>query len=419
MQNDIAIKVENLNKCYKLYNSNADRLKEALSLTHKSYHRDHYALHNVSFDIPKGQTVGIIGTNGSGKSTLLKILTGVTTPTSGTAVVNGKISALLELGAGFNPEYTGMQNIYLNGTMMNYSTEEMEKRVPEIVKFADIGEFIYQPVKTYSSGMFARLAFAVAVNVDPDILIVDEALSVGDMNFQMKCMNRMNAMMQGGTTVLFVSHDMNVIRKFCTYGIWLNQGQKMMEGDVDDVVAHYLDHLRQQQMDLSIRHMTPEDAENPAPQEVVPQYEGEVARITKFEILNKYGHSVRNIELFEPITVRVSYQVFRNDIPNPVLGVAIKDNASEDFCGVNTSLDHVSIPWKLGLNQFCIHYPQGLRCVTGEYHFDTGLFDETTIVRFDYIEAISRFRIVTKFCGHGKLIVPHVWQENCPVTEET
>ena len=182
-----AIKLEHITKVYKLYNRNRDRLKDSLGLTKKKCYTEHFALRDVSMEIHQGETVGIIGVNGSGKSTILKIITGVLSPTSGTMEINGRISALLELGAGFNMEYTGLENVYLNGTMLGFSEEEINDRLQAILDFADIGEFIHQPVKTYSSGMFVRLAFAVAINIDPEILIVDEALSVGDVFFQAKC----------------------------------------------------------------------------------------------------------------------------------------------------------------------------------------------------------------------------------------
>ena len=180
-ENAISVKV------YRLYDKPIDRLKESVSISHKNYHRDFYALKGLSFQVKKGETVGIIGTNGSGKSTILKIITGVLTPTSGQVDVDGKISALLELGAGFNMDYTGIENVYMNGTMMGYTKKEMDAKLQDILDFAEIGDFVYQPVKTYSSGMFVRLAFALAINVDPEILIVDEALSVGDVFFQSKC----------------------------------------------------------------------------------------------------------------------------------------------------------------------------------------------------------------------------------------
>ena len=183
---ETTIQVDHISKVYKLYGKPRDRIKEAFSLIRKTYYKEHYALRDVSFAVNRGETVGIIGTNGAGKSTILKIITGVLSPTSGNVTVNGRISALLELGAGFNMEYTGLENVYLNGTMIGFSKEEIDRKLDDILAFADIGDFINQPVKTYSSGMFVRLAFAVAINIDPEILIVDEALSVGDAFFQVK-----------------------------------------------------------------------------------------------------------------------------------------------------------------------------------------------------------------------------------------
>ena len=208
-----AISVKDVTKIYRLYENPIDRLKEAMSITHKNFHRDFYALNGISFDVNKGETVGIIGTNGSGKSTILKIITGVLTPTTGEVEVDGVISALLELGAGFNMDYTGIENIFMNGTMMGFSRKEMEAKLQDILEFADIGDFVYQPVKTYSSGMFVRLAFALAINVEPEILIVDEALSVGDVFFQAKCYRRMEEIRKNGTTILMVTHDMGAIIK--------------------------------------------------------------------------------------------------------------------------------------------------------------------------------------------------------------
>ena len=233
------IKVEHLYKKYHLYTQKIDRLKEVLDPTHKKRHSDFYALQDISFDVKRGETVGIIGTNGSGKSTLLKILTGVVTPTKGDIVINGKISALLELGAGFNPEYTGIENIYLNGTMMGYSRKEMDNKKEAIIEFADIGDFIKQPVKNYSSGMFARLAFAVAINVEPDILIVDEALSVGDVFFQNKCFRKFDELKKKGVTILFVSHDIESVKQMCQRVLWIERGIQQMFGASKEVCNSY------------------------------------------------------------------------------------------------------------------------------------------------------------------------------------
>lgn len=236
---ECAITVEDVTKVYRLYEKPIDRLKESMSISHKNYHRDFYALNKLSFHVNKGETVGIIGTNGSGRSTILKIITGVLTPTTGEVKVEGKISALLELGAGFNMDYTGIENIYMNGTMMGYTRKEMDAKLTDILEFAEIGDFVYQPVKTYSSGMFVRLAFALAINVDPEILIVDEALSVGDVFFQSKCYRRMEEIRKKGTTILMVTHDMGSIIKYCDRVVLLNKGEFIAEGPAGRVVDMY------------------------------------------------------------------------------------------------------------------------------------------------------------------------------------
>lgn len=238
-QEEIAIAVENVCKVYKLYDKPMDRMKEALGLTRKKKYREHFALSNVSFDIRQGECVGIIGTNGSGKSTILKIITGVLNPTGGTVRVNGRISALLELGAGFNMEYSGMENIYLNGTMNGFSQSEIDERLQDILDFADIGDYVHQPVKTYSSGMFVRLAFSVAINIDPEILIVDEALSVGDVFFQAKCYHKFEEFKKMGKTIIIVSHDLSSIAKYCDRVILLNQGVKLGEGLPKDMIDDF------------------------------------------------------------------------------------------------------------------------------------------------------------------------------------
>lgn len=228
--NDSVIKVKNLTKIYHLYDKPQDRLKEALNPFKKSYHHDFFAMNDVSLEIKKGETVGIVGKNGAGKSTLLKMITGVLTPTSGSIETTGTIASLLELGAGFNPDMTGLENIYLNGTLMGFSKEEMATRIDAILEFADIGEFIHQPVRMYSSGMFARLAFSVSIAVEPDILIVDEALSVGDMAFQMKCFKKFQDFQAQGRTILFVTHALDTVIRYCNRGIVIDEGHKVFDG---------------------------------------------------------------------------------------------------------------------------------------------------------------------------------------------
>ncbi|MFQ6817779.1 MAG: ABC transporter ATP-binding protein [Blautia sp.] len=244
MNNDTMIKIKDLKKEYRLYDSPLDRVREVFSITGKKYSRAFRALDGITIDVKKGETVGIIGTNGAGKSTLLKIITGVLPPTAGEVQVNGKIAALLELGAGFNQEYTGLQNIYLNGRIMGFTRKQMDERVQAIIDFADIGEFLDQPVKTYSSGMFARLAFAVAINVEPDILIVDEALSVGDLFFQNKCFRKFDELKAKGVTILFVSHDIASVRQMCSRALWIDHGIQKKFGDCDLVCDMYMDEKR-------------------------------------------------------------------------------------------------------------------------------------------------------------------------------
>jgi lipopolysaccharide transport system ATP-binding protein len=247
MSNNIAIRIENLSKCYQIYGNPRDRLKQFVvprlqrmaGQTPTQYFREFWALKDISFEIKKGETVGIIGRNGSGKSTLLQLICGTLSPTGGSVATNGRIAALLELGSGFNPEFTGRENVYMNAAILGLSKEEVDERFDDIAAFADIGEFIEQPVKTYSSGMMVRLAFAVAVHVDADILIVDEALAVGDAFFQVKCMSRIKHIVESGTTILFVSHDINSVKAMCKRTLWLDQGSECAYGETADVARAY------------------------------------------------------------------------------------------------------------------------------------------------------------------------------------
>lgn len=410
---DIAIKVENLSKIYKLYDKPIERMKEALSISKKKYSRNHYALKDISFEVQKGEVIGIIGTNGSGKSTILKIITGVLNPTSGRVEVNGKISALLELGAGFNPEYTGMENIYLNGTMMGYSKEEMESKVQPILDFADIGEFINQPVKTYSSGMFARLAFAVAINVEPDILIVDEALAVGDTRFQIKCMNRMKEMMQGGVTILFVSHDVSSIRRFCSKAIWINKGSVKKIGEVNTVADLYADFLRCGEIDNAEVHDLEEvQVKDDGLPEFIPATSNEViAEIIDVSINNAENRECNVLGYSESVSVNIVYDVYDDKIENPVLGIALFSIDDDYICGVNTLLDEVSIPWKYGRNRFSITYPYGLRVLGGKYYFDAAIREQTATINIDYKKAIKEITVTSDYVAEGRLVIPHIWQD--------
>lgn len=250
MSNDVAIRIQGLTKVYKLYESPMSRFKEALHPFKKKYHRDFHALQNLSLEIKKGECVGIIGKNGSGKSTLLKVITGVLTPTSGSVTVQGKVSAILELGAGFNPEMTGVENIYLNNALNGMNKVQTDKKIKEIIEFADLGDFIYQPIKTYSSGMKARLAFAVSINVEPDILIVDEALSVGDASFGRKCFAKMEEIRAKGATILFVSHSEASIVSLCSRAIWISCGEQVIQGAPKLITGLYMKYVNESKVDI-------------------------------------------------------------------------------------------------------------------------------------------------------------------------
>ena len=404
------ISVDHVSKVYKIYDQPTDRFKEALGIGKKEYHRDYYALNDLSFQVGKGEIVGIVGRNGSGKSTILKILTGVLNPTSGSVQTHGKVAALLELGAGFNMEYTGMKNIYLNAAMMRVSQEEIEKRIPDILAFADIGDYINQPVKTYSSGMFVRLAFAVAINVDPDILIVDEALAVGDARFQMKCMDKFMEFVQRGKTILFVTHDVNAVKRFCNRAIWLNQGHMVMEGNTDEVTDRYLDFLKS---DMPIEQFLSQIVSPavPIPQEEVPQVDTAGIDIVETYGLKMYDHvgrEIDDIQFGQKVVLKVGYVVADTSVENPLLGVAIRRIDNEYICGINTKLDNMPIPWERGYNEVTLTYSH-FNLVGGEYYFDVGIFDKTGIVNLDYKARIKNFFVKMDYIAEGIVVLDHEW----------
>ena len=377
MAEDIAISVNDVSKMYKLYDNPMDRLKESLGLSRKKKYKEHYALNHVSFQVHKGETVGIIGTNGSGKSTILKIITGVLSPTAGEIAVNGRISALLELGAGFNGEYSGLENVYLNGSMIGFSKEEIDAKLQSILDFADIGDFIYQPVKTYSSGMFVRLAFAVAINIDPEILIVDEALSVGDVFFQAKCYRKFEEFKEMGKTILFVSHDLSSIGKYCDRVVLLNKGEKLAEGGAKEMVNLYRRVLVNQYDDADLEEgaenaeagqdgqLTDGTAgENVSKKEhagggramkdslnlnpKVLEYGSKLGEIVDFAIRDDTGMITNVIEKGKEFSVQMKVR-FQADVNDPIFAFTLKDLKGTEITGTNTMYEHTPVkPQKAG-----------------------------------------------------------------------
>lgn len=374
--NDIAIRVSNLSKCYQIYDAPRDRLKQFVfprlkrlsGRPPKQYFREFWALKDVSFEIKKGETVGIIGRNGSGKSTLLQMICGTLYPTSGSIQTHGRIAALLELGSGFNPEFTGRENVYMNASVLGLSNEEIDARFEDIVAFADIGDFIGQPVKTYSSGMMVRLAFAVIAHVDADILVVDEALAVGDAFFTQKCMRFLRNFMKTGT-VLFVSHDTGSIKNLCNYAVWLEKGQVIQEGAPKNVCELYLEAFYEAQQGKSSTTKLREFKKNP--NDSLPYIDQRQVfinssnlrndlQIFKFDLdaasfgkggaqiydvrfMDANDHSLAWIVGGEKVVLRVKAHVYQ-DLDSPIIGFFVKDRLGQPLFGDNTYLSYIDQP---------------------------------------------------------------------------
>ena len=387
---EIAIKINDVSKLYKLYDKPTDRLKESLGLTKAKKYKEHYALRNVSFEVKRGECVGIIGTNGAGKSTILKIITGVLNPTAGEVEIDGRISALLELGAGFNMEYTGIENVYLNGTMIGFSKEEIDAKLQDILDFADIGDFVNQPVKTYSSGMFVRLAFAVAINIDPEILIVDEALSVGDVFFQLKCFKKFEEFKKNGKTILFVSHDLSSIEKYCDKAILLDHGKNVAEGKPIDIINKYkkimtgmtVDEMKAQEDE---RQAKIDEADSKAKNKAkavlstgsnwkdsleinpkIDEYGDMKAKIIDFGIFDDEGNITTNIIKGSTFTIKSKVE-FEEDIEDPIFTYTFKTLKGQDITGTNTMYEKASVGTAKKGDTYVASFTQDMNLQGGEY----------------------------------------------------
>lgn len=389
-----AISVRGVEKVYKLYDKSSDRVREALGLTRKARHKKHYALKGVDMEIGQGECVGIIGTNGSGKSTILKIITGVLSPSGGEVEVNGRISALLELGAGFNMEYNGIENVYLNGMMIGFSEREIDEKLQDILDFADIGDYVYQPVKTYSSGMFVRLAFAVAINIDPEILIVDEALSVGDVFFQAKCYHKFEEFKEMGKTIVFVSHDLSSISKYCDRVVLLNKGVKLGEGSPKEMIDVYKQVLVGQYEipddtehnnllhDEAIREKAAESVQSGkkgngqgAEQGINPElleYGSKKARITQYCLIDQNGTKTTAVIKGQKYTIRMKV-AFEEDCPAPIFAFTIKNIKGTEITGTNTMVERAFLePVRAGEIKE-ITFTQHMNLQGGEYLLSLGV----------------------------------------------
>ncbi len=351
-----AIKVQHLSKSYRIYRRKWDKLREVIGLGSDKHYREFWALNDISFELEPGHNLGIIGRNGSGKSTLLQILAGIMHQTRGDCFVNGRISALLELGSGFNPEFTGRENVFMNGAILGMDTRQMQERFDAIAAFAEIGSFMDQPVKTYSSGMFMRLAFAVAVNVDPDILLVDEALSVGDLIFQHRCMHRMNHLRNSGKTIVLVTHDLDAVIKFCDSAILLDEGRLLEQGKPDEVVQKYralIFERERRYSSLSSSVEIPDGSNLVKPLDEMPvartipnidhRFGNGEAELLGVELLDGNGKMISEADGGREIIIRVSAK-FREDVETPILGYTLRDRLGVQMSSCNTSYADQPLP---------------------------------------------------------------------------
>ncbi len=411
MTEDIVISLKNVSKCFKRYARPVDRLKELL-LPGKSRFDDFWAVRDINLEIPKGKTLGIVGRNGSGKSTLLQIIAGTLTPTTGEVQVKGRVSALLELGSGFNPEFTGRQNVFFNGRLLGLSQKEIEDKFDEIAGFADIGDFIEQPVKTYSSGMFVRLAFAVAVNVDPEVLIVDEALAVGDIVFQHRCIRRMRALMDSGVTTLFVSHDSGAIKTLCNSAVMIDRGKIYATGSPNDVIIKYMKLVTeaelgitspeevQQNLEVSEVPTLPKKLQQPVRVKQVRRGNRK-ALIENVKLINQFGEDPGEIPIFgfnEQVTLLVEIQVYE-PLQGCIVGFFVCDKNGNELIGSNTIEENFPIEKLAPGTQLQVEFKFNLPLRPGSYSFTVAGAENYTAMTFDWIDNAIVFQVLPPDTG--------------------
>lgn len=433
MTEEVSITLRNVSKVYKRYHRPVDRLKEIL-LPGKFRAEEFWALRDINLEIPKGETIGIIGRNGSGKSTLLQIIAGTLQPTTGEVQVNGRVSALLELGSGFNPEFTGRQNVFFNGRILGLSQEEIENRFDEIAAFADIGEFIDQPVKTYSSGMFVRLAFAVAVHVKPEIFIVDEALAVGDVVFQHKCMRRIKTLMDSGVTTLFVSHDSGAVKTLCNFAFMLNEGSIYTQGEPNSVFIEYMKlatqiELEQESEDqvqaenryfsstnLNITLENPSFQENRDSSQLLNDFNSTrrgsgKARIKSLQLVNENGKSATlasTFEFNERIMLITTVEI-NSYLDNFILGFYICDKNGNEILGSNTQEENVSVGSLLPGDQLEIGFSFKLPLRPGAYSLTVAGAEGYESITCDWVDDVIVFKVSPPKSGkhiHAMIDIP-------------
>jgi len=421
------IQGDGISKCFRIYRHPSDHLKELLSFGRRRFHEPFWAVKDVDLRVERGACLGLIGENGSGKTTLLRMLAGVIRPTSGAVAVQGRVSALLELGAGFNPEFTGRENVFLNASILGFTDSQTRERIPAIEKFAEIGEFVDRPVKTYSSGMFVRLAFAVAIHMDPDVLIVDEALSVGDIFFQQRCIRRIQQLKHQGVTIVFVSHDLGAVRSLADRTIWMEHGKIVLEGDTDDVVSKYLAAMlmrgRKEIMDeeaigkplaAAADLDIPEEAlaRIPAFVECLPNIDHRFgngkARIRGIGIFGEQGDSVAGVGQGDRICIRISVE-FLDEVERPNVGFMLRNRLGEDVTGTNAMFEGMRLPAAHPGDRLSVDFVMDLPFLhAGFYHFSPAAADGTLneYDMCDWIENACAIEIMERTNTYGHLRVP-------------
>ena len=412
MSSEIAIKVENLSKCYHIYDQPRDRLKKmilprlqhATGMQPKQYFRESWALKDVSFEVKKGETVGIIGRNGSGKSTLLQMICGTLSPTSGSIQTNGRIAALLELGSGFNPDFTGRENVYMNASVLGLTKDEIDARFDDIAAFADIGEFIEQQVKTYSSGMAVRLAFSVAIHVEAEIVVVDEALAVGDIAFQHKCFQKIKDLRYQGVTILFVSHDAGSVIEFCNRALVFNAGKIAFSGKSAEAVSYYKQLLSYESNSTTSNNYDYSDSSAAsnlqAAYQINPdkeEYGDRTAFIFDWGILKADGISANSIENSDVIEVIISVR-FNTSCDDPIIGYFLTDAKGREIVGTNTKYEKIRIGPKEAGDEIRVSFKQCLRVSAGEYFLNVGCSE----YKGDKINVLHRLYRITVISVHSR-----------------
>lgn len=406
MSSSVAVEAKGLAKAYRIYPTPGSRLKQMLFRGRRKFFHEFWALHDISLTVAKGECVGFLGKNGSGKSTLLQMIAGTLEPTRGSCMVSGRVSALLELGAGFNPDFTGRENVILNGALLGISAEEMQRKLPSILDFSELGDFIDQPVKTYSSGMFVRLAFSTAVHVEPEVLLVDEALSVGDAAFQYKCMERIQLLRSRGMSILFVTHDTAAVRKICDRAFWLDSGNLVNSGPACEIADQYDSFMRAKSLptpDAAVSQQSSQSDGSPAARDS----QQSAASIIGVSLSDHSGAPTSLVCMGGELRATVSYEV-RQESSGLIVGVSFLRNDHLYVAGLNTGLDNVEVPSGIGKHTVTLSIPR-VSLLGGDYYCKAGVFDSTGMVKWDFIEHCAPFKVFGAYVAEGVFVPEHEW----------